>query len=387
MQPANSGSRPLYIDSDQALADVSSSLMDCPQLAFDSEFIRTDTFFPKPGLYQMDNGEQTYLIDPLTISHWESFQQLLKSGATVIMHSCSEDLGLLQHSLQTLPAILFDTQRAAAFVGYDYSLSYQALVKAELDLDLPKGETRSDWLRRPLAGSQLEYAALDVEYLVELRGRLEEKLIRQDRLDWFQNDCRDLLLNVTDEQDSSAWEAAYKNFGSAWQLDTERLQLLQALVYWREATARKRNKPRNWVARDQELQTLAERLPVGGSIGRRDIEQSGVFSPRFLDRYGASLTEFMNQQWIFAEPARPELVSRPLSNRARNQLKSLQKLTRGIAEEIDMSPELLARKRLWIELLSNGKNDDTVSWPAGLDNWRRELLEPGVKKVLGLESK
>jgi len=355
----------------------------CARLAFDSEFIRTDTFFPKPGLYQLNDGINTYLVDPLPIRDWEAFKQLLnQEGMVIIMHSCSEDLGLLQHSLDTLPARLFDTQRAASFVGYDYSLSYQALVKAELDIDLPKGETRSDWLRRPLADTQLEYAALDVKYLVELRNRLLDRLDSLGRLAWFEADCQDMLHNVSDEWDRSSWEAAYRSFGAAWRLDDNALGLLQKLAYWREVMARERNKPRSWIAKDQELLTLASRLPCHDAVTRQDIEQADVFSGRFLDRNALSIADFVNQEHEFQQPARRDLLSSPLNNRARKQLKALQKMARELAEKLAISPELLARKRLWIELLENIQRGNEEIWPQGLENWRRELLEDGVMKII-----
>ncbi|MBT8147718.1 MAG: ribonuclease D, partial [Gammaproteobacteria bacterium] len=93
-----------YVDSDQLLTEICQELAKSPQLGFDSEFIRTDTFFPKPGLYQLVDGQQTYLIDPLTISDWTTFKLLFADEKrVVIMHSCGEDLGLLRHSLDTLP--------------------------------------------------------------------------------------------------------------------------------------------------------------------------------------------------------------------------------------------------------------------------------------------
>jgi ribonuclease D len=372
-----------YVDSDQVLTQVCQELSQGPFIAFDSEFIRTDTFFPKPGLYQLDDGVRTYLIDPVAIDDWSGLRELLtNSRIELIMHSCGEDLGLLRHALDILPAQLFDTQRAASFVGYDYSLSYQALVRAELDIEVPKGETRSDWLRRPLAQSQLAYAALDVAYLLELRSRLMEKLSSLGRLAWFEADCRDMISGVPDEWDRTGWESAYRNIGSAWQLDQDSLELLQKLAYWRESTARKRNRPRNWIAKDQELLSLADRLPAGERLTRRDIELSDVFTPRFLARNSSSLIECLNGEHRFQEPVSADMLSGPLNNRARRQLKELQKLTRKVAERLAISPELLARKRLWIEMLENYQRGAKEVWPAGLDNWRREQLEQGAMNIL-----
>ncbi|MEZ5492104.1 MAG: ribonuclease D [Gammaproteobacteria bacterium] len=383
MTDIQTGRQPAYLDSNEALAETCRELSGKSALGFDSEFIRTNTYYPKPGLFQLEDGEESFLVDPLAIDEWEGFKRLLiNESTTVIMHSCSEDLGLLGSFLGVLPRTLFDTQRAAAFTGQGYSLSYQALVKNELDIDIPKGETRSDWLRRPLSETQLEYAALDVEYLVELQQLLEDKLRKRDMLEWFEQDCRDLLANVPDETNTAAWENAYQSIASAWQLDEPALRLLQKLAYWREQEARLRDKPKSWIIRDPELLTLASQLPGTGTIDEADIRRTDVFPARFVDREARQLTRFLNGDFAAREPAKPGLVSKPLGGSARKQLKTLQKLTRDKAEELDISPELLARKRLWVELLENQARGDIEFWPPGLNNWRRELLEPGVMAIL-----
>jgi len=384
MMPAvEPGQRATYIDSDEKLSQCCQALSSSGVLGFDSEFVRTDTYFPKPGLFQLDNGAQTFLVDPLGISGWQEFSALLNApDTTLIIHSSSEDLGLLRTSLNVLPTRLFDTQRAAAFAGDGYSLSYQALVKAELGIDIPKDETRSDWLRRPLSETQLNYAALDVEYLIALQQRLVERLTARNMLDWFEQDCRELLANVPDENDTRSWESAYKTIGSAWQLDTESLRLLQKLAYWREREARVRNKPRNWIVRDPELLALAQQLPEPGRIDEAAIRRTGVFSSRFADREAARLARYLNAPDSFSEPAGPDSLSAPLGGSARALLKRLQGLTRDLATQLDISPELLARKKLWVELLENLQQGKHELWPPGLSNWRREVLEERVLAIL-----
>ncbi len=375
-----------YLDSDADLQGLCQALTGSPALAFDSEFIRTNTYFPKPGLFQVGDGRQIYLLDPLDIDDWQGFRDLLQHpDTTTVMHSSSEDLALLRSVLNTLPARLFDTQRAAAFAGHGYSLSYQALVQNELGIDVPKGETRSDWLRRPLSATQLQYAALDVEHLLELQQRLTRRLTERGMLDWFQQDCRDLLEQVPDETDARLWEEAYRNIGSAWRLDEPALIRLQILAYWREQEARDKNRPRNWIAKDQELVDLADRLPDTDTVDEAAIRRAEVFSDRFADRKARRLANFLNQDHQFHQPAHPERVSQPLSAGTRKQLKALQQLTRELAERLGISPELLSRKRLWVEMLEACRESQDLVWPPGLDNWRRPILEPGVKAIIKID--
>ena len=87
-------------------------------LAVDTEFERTSTFYARIGLLQIADSRCCYLVDPLCIDDWSGFKQLLSTpSCTLVMHSCSEDLSLLQTFLGCLPISLFDTQLAAAFLG------------------------------------------------------------------------------------------------------------------------------------------------------------------------------------------------------------------------------------------------------------------------------
>ena len=118
-------------------------------LAIDTEFIRTTTFYPHVGLIQINDGTDNTLIDPLTINDWGPFCELLQDKELVkIMHSCSEDLQVFMAAMKVVPEPIFDTQIAAGLLNEGFGCSYQTLVKNILDIDLPKGETRSDWLQR-----------------------------------------------------------------------------------------------------------------------------------------------------------------------------------------------------------------------------------------------
>ena len=163
------------------------------RVGLDSEFIRTRTFFPEPGLYQLaDEHGRALLIDPLAIpedDHWLPFSTLLNDpGVAVVMHACSEDLELLLHHLGVAPAGVFDTQLAHAFVSDSYSLGYQNLVATLLGVDLDKHETRSNWRRRPLSDEQIRYAVEDIRYLLPMHDALTESLSSQGRLLWFEEE-------------------------------------------------------------------------------------------------------------------------------------------------------------------------------------------------------
>ena len=93
-----------------------------------------------------------------------------------IFHACSEDLEVFWRLLGLIPAPLFDTQIAAGLCGLRPSMGYNKLVMALCDIDLPKDETNSDWLARPLSEKQLQYAAYDVYYLYKIYQQLAQKV-------------------------------------------------------------------------------------------------------------------------------------------------------------------------------------------------------------------
>ena len=140
----------------------------------DTEFMRRNTFFPQVALVQLcfsgGGADGTaWLIDPLCIDDPEPLARLLEDPAvTKVLHSASEDLEVFQSWLGVLPRPLFDTQKAAALAGMEFGMGYRALVLALCEEDLPKGETRSDWLQRPLTESQCHYAAQDVSWLLSV---------------------------------------------------------------------------------------------------------------------------------------------------------------------------------------------------------------------------
>ncbi|HEY0892485.1 MAG TPA: ribonuclease D, partial [Cellvibrio sp.] len=165
-------SEPIWIDQDDQLTELCAVWRKQAAIAVDTEFMRSDTFYPIAGLLQIGDGKGCYLIDPLAIKNLAPLRELmLDTAVTKVLHSCSEDLEVFQRWLGVVPAPLFDTQIAAAFAGLGFSLGYSGLVKNLLTIEIPKDETRSDWLQRPLSVAQLNYAALDVAHMLVVYGK------------------------------------------------------------------------------------------------------------------------------------------------------------------------------------------------------------------------
>ncbi|MEM8996616.1 MAG: ribonuclease D, partial [Acidobacteriota bacterium] len=152
-----------WIDSAGALEAACRRWREAEAIALDTEFVRERTFFPKLGLIQVNDGVRNSLVDPLAIGDLGPFAAVLADPSVLkILHSCSEDLEVFDVHADTVPEPLFDTQVAATLLYPSNPPGYARLIQELFELEVPKGETRSNWLRRPLRDAQKHYAALDV---------------------------------------------------------------------------------------------------------------------------------------------------------------------------------------------------------------------------------
>ncbi|MBF3228277.1 ribonuclease D, partial [Pseudomonas aeruginosa] len=213
-----------WIRDDASLAQQCREWRTQPYLALDTEFMRVDTFYPAAGLVQVGDGRQEWLIDPLLIQDWSPFAELLEDERVVkVLHACSEDLEVFLRLTGSLPVPLFDTQLAAAYLGMAHSMGYSKLVKEVLDIDLPKDETRSDWLQRPLTEMQMRYAADDVQHLAQVYLALDARLSEEKRA-WLLEDGAELVANLCRESDP---REAYREVKLGWRLRPQQLAVLR----------------------------------------------------------------------------------------------------------------------------------------------------------------
>jgi len=353
-------------------------------LAVDTEFERTSTFYARMGLLQIADSKSCYLIDPLTVDDWSAFTKLISSpSCTLVMHSCSEDLSLLQTFLGCLPASVFDTQLAAAFLGIGFSISYQALVEQLIGVEVAKDETRSDWIKRPLTEKQIYYAAADVRYLLQVHETLSQQLVSKNMLEWLRAECNQQLVTAQRLEDESQWHSYYSNVSNAWRLDEHGLQSLQLLCVWRERKARQRNKPRSWIVKDNDLLNLCEAVsgPLrSGELTLSDVSSAKDVDSRFLSRNASELFRVL-EDTPQSTTVDANSLNKPLSAPLRKKLKLSKQAATSKAEALGMSPELLGRKKFLVELLRSYERDGAIQWAGNFADWRRELLEAELTMI------
>lgn len=327
-------------------------------IGLDTEFVRERTFYARPGLIQVSDGNQVWLLDPIELPAMpELAEVLVDERITKVLHSVGEDLEILDTVTGALPRPLFDTQLAAATLGEPLQTRYEHLVANTFGVDLPGGKARNNWCRRPLAADLLEYAAQDVIWLPQLCAELSVRLADAGRLDWLEEDCKRLVERARD----GSTVKPLSRIKGAGRLADAALARLDALADWREEKARERDLPRRFVLDDAALIDLARTAEAQG-----DRQAIASLPQREQARYGESLLEALKN--ADAETfERPKWID-PLEPEERESLRSLQQAVGVIAEELGVEPALIASKRELTRLVRSEHPD----W---LDGWRGRVLD------------
>ncbi|TBU82014.1 ribonuclease D [Pseudomonas daroniae] len=368
----------VWIRDNASLAEHCSAWRKQPFLALDTEFMRVDTFYPIAGLLQISEGERAYLIDPLLIDDWSSFAALLEDQQVIkVVHACSEDLEVLLRLTGSLPVPLFDSQLAAGYLNLGFSMGYSRLVQAVLDIELPKGETRSDWLQRPLSDTQVSYAAEDVVHLAELYRRLQDKLSAEKNA-WILEDGAELVAGLGREIPA---EEAYREAKLAWKLSRAQLAVLRELCIWRERQARVRNQPRNRILREHSLWPLARQQP-GDLVSLGRIED---MHPKTVRQDGATILQMIRDAAALPPSEWPPAMPEPLPLESTALLKKLRAIGQREGERLDIAPELMLRKKTLEALLKSGYPNGPYRLPDSLRGWRRELMGQALLDCLAAQ--
>jgi len=359
-----------WIDNRDALQAWLAAVPADAAVGLDTEFMRRNTFYPQLALLQLGWNGRHALIDPLAFDIGDALQPLLGTGpAVTVMHSASEDLETLAPLLPDGPHILFDTQIAAAFVGMGLGISYRALVAELSRVELDKGETRSDWLQRPLTASQCSYAALDVVYLKTIHEQLVERLHQRERSAWHAEDCERLKRRASHRDGDPQPQRAMRG-AAEW--PAARQALLRRLLLWRDRSARRLDVPRPWLIDDTLALNLAQQPPATLSeLDQRSRGQRALRSAQRSELF-ALVTEAVSADEVAATariPAHPQ-------GEAKKALVEMKQVVDNLAGELDLPPGLLCPRKALEEYVV------TAEWPDLLDGWRHDVLHDHLASLL-----
>lgn len=180
------------IDSPEQLNQVVSAVgAGSGPIAIDAERASGYRYSQRAYLIQIRReGAGTALVDPIPFGQLPDLNNAF-GDAEWILHAASQDLACLRE-VGLNPTRLFDTELAARLLGYP-RVGLATLVESILGQAMRKEHSAVDWSQRPLPAPWLEYAALDVEVLVELRDILHEELVSQEKLTWAQEEFQHLI--------------------------------------------------------------------------------------------------------------------------------------------------------------------------------------------------
>lgn len=336
-------------------------------IAVDTEFFRETTYFAKLGLVQIAGGEHIACIDVLAFDARPALVTLFTNpDVAKIFHSCSQDMEVLYQYLGTLPTPVLDTQIAAAFLGAADQIGYAGLVEDKLGHLLDKSQTRTNWLQRPLSAQQLEYAADDVRYLVELYQLLLDGLEATSRTEWFLYDCA--MLSTSPERFEPEMDTCWKRVRGTQRLSGSQLAIVDKLARWREQLAIDNNLTRRKMLRDELIVDLAT-TPAE----TMDALKASGLPRQIIQLYAESLLAAIEsglqtpaEDWPDNSFHRPDAEQKAM-------LKQLQDIVSQKADSLGIATSMLcSRKEL--DKLINGQRELNV-----LQGWRescigRELL-------------
>ena len=257
----------MYISTYEDLSAFSERAARFDAIAVDTEFLRERTYHPRLCLVQVATPDECVVIDVIAIDNLAPLAILMRDEGTVkVFHACSQDMEVLNYTLGALPAPIFDTQVAAAFLGERMQASYNGMVHAFCGVTLPKSESLTDWSRRPLTPEQIEYALDDVRYLIKAYDVIMERLDKSGRASWVLDEIKPLTDRshyVVDRR------VAFKRVKRVNSLTRRQLAVARELAAWREARAEYSNIPRKWLMSDEVLIALSKRPPHDAASLRR----------------------------------------------------------------------------------------------------------------------
>ncbi|MFQ5806681.1 MAG: ribonuclease D [Phycisphaerae bacterium] len=338
------------------------------RFAFDTEFIRDETYDAKLCLIQVSTDGQVVLVDPTAALDVNLFWELVTDAAvTTIVHAGKEDFEVCLRATGQPPRSVFDVQIAAGFVGLGYPVSLTRLVSQMLHRRIAKAQTLTDWLRRPLTEEQVHYAVEDVAHLPAIYGQLTTRLAETDRTAW----AREEFARFEDPAfyQRPAQQRLFKLKGTK-KLDALGLAVLERLVDWRDRWAQARNRPTRAMMRDDVLVTIAKRRPQRAS----DLQVLRGFPQSRKSRIVQEILDQIKEavatpraQW--PEPYKPRDDS-PMTKAA---LDILSAFTRAVCHEEDLGHDLVGSTQRLRELVDYllGESQER---PLLLTGWREEFI-------------
>ena len=369
----NTQKLPNVLETEDLINNFVSMISSTNTIGLDTEFVRIRTYYPKLCLVQISSNLGTGCIDCLQENNLKKVWQLIFNPKRLkIVHSARQDLEILFLIKNQIPENIFDTQIGAALLGYPPQVGIKQLLKDELNIEISKTETRSDWSKRPLDLKQIEYALEDVNHLLNLHNALKNKLKEKERYRWAMEDSSRILTN---EKELFNPDSAWKRIPGIKNLKNKNQYLAVKLATWREKTAIQMNLPRQWLLSDKSLIETAKKELV--SLTR--LESIGIKNRYLKKSQLKQISKLVQQHKENIEGVgklKPKFNKNYKIHSDPNLLEKLSKIISVKAKELNIFPEVLAGKKDLLAL--SQKNSDSKL----LTGWRNKAIGAELNSLL-----
>ncbi len=375
--PFNMNPKYELIDTPEGLERLVCNLGGLNVMAVDLEADSMYHFQDQVCLIQLAINGKIYIIDPIKLGSIELLEPyFLDPRIRKIFHGADYDIRSLFRDFDIVIHNLFDTELACRFLGIQQS-GLDAVIQTFFQVKLEKKYQKKDWSKRPLPPDMINYAAKDVEYLLQLSEILEQKLIQKNRLSWVEEECR-LLSKVRPNTNHDA--PLFLNFRGAGKLKPRELAILEEVLIWRRETARKKDRPLFKIIGNHNILKLVHKLPRS----KDELVESKTLSTKQLHMFGHQLIEAVERGLNAPEddlPVYPRGRAPRISETASRKVSRLKNWKEAKAEKLSIDPALILNKTQIMEIVKTKPVDlQDLSDINGIKAWQvREFGEEIVR--------
>ena len=361
------------VDTWSLLDEAIASARSADYLTVDTEFVWQRTYYPHLGLVQLGWDHHAIAVDVVSLDCGEEIGALLADGAIQkLLHDAPQDLSILYRLTGALPNNVFDTQRAAGFVGYGMHASLASMVETVCGITMDKSETRSDWLQRPLTEAQITYALEDVRYLEPIRSHILTKAERSSVVDWLWEEMATIGTpeNLAERSDD---ERFYKFKGLS-HLKPRAQAIVREVLSWRTERARELDLPIRNVLSDEAVRDIAIRTPryLGALAEIKGVPRSVV------GRFGNELIDLVDAVELPNEPLVRRGRRHPLDDLVKDTTQHVREYVRVVSEDRGIDPIMVCTRtdvERWVR--KGGKTKAPF-----LEGWRGAFIGDAVQAMI-----
>lgn len=377
-------SREVFLVTNQdSLAKAASAIRDVSEIGLDAERASGFKYSNRAYLVQFSTADSIFLLDPTVFSQ-SDLNGLIEivNQKLWILHSATQDIPCLRE-LGFSPSAIYDTELSARICGIEkFGLSSIALEL--LDLEMEKEHSAADWSQRPLSAEMLNYAALDVDVLHELKSALERKVKEMGRAHWLDQELIRLLSFKPKTQPKDAWRSLP---GITKIKDERKLKIAASLYQKRDEIAREKDIAPGRLIPDRSIMAAVDQLPQSKRDLARNRDFQGRASRSLLDDWWNAV---QNSESV--DIAEQELDPNHLPNHrswerrfpeAHLRLSTLRPIVLAKAQGLEIAPEILLSPDALRRVCFKPEADLALQLKTlGARDWQIELLAPELAAAL-----